>query len=327
MRLEPGMRVLVTGGCGFIGRAVVARLLSRGCQVNVLDNLLTGLFDHDLMDHPNATMFRGSVLDPTAVEAAANNADLVIHMASVVGQMLAHAAPHAAYRVAVMGTSHVLGHAKCPVVSFSSSAVYGIEARGPVSESLLGLAPLAQDYDGGRNGYATGKLEAEYLVDKWAAETGRPAMNIRPFNVVGPGQVGHYGMVLPRFIGAALHGEPIEVYGDGLQTRSFSDIDTFADVLLRLIELDTWPSVVNVGTPTATRIGDLATKVLHAVSPSRTIGIISRPFDEVFPGGGRDVQERTPDTTLLESLIGPVAWPSIDEIVKKTVRSMQYGGG
>jgi UDP-glucose 4-epimerase len=313
--LKPETRVLVTGGCGFIGTHLVFQLLVRGCKVTVLDDLSTGRVDLD--NARNGMMFRqGSVLVPSDVEDAADfRSDVIIHLASVVGQIPAKRNPRYSHRVSVEGLQNVLQRTSqsAPIVVLSSSAVYGTELRGPVREEQAYI-DRAFEYDGGEEGYAVGKLRAEELALQWNGY-GRPVLIVRPFNVVGPGQTGEYGMVLPRL----LAGDEMEVYGDGSQTRAFSHVEKFVEVLLELVQSEAWSHpnpVFNVGTTESTSIMRLA----EAINEGRVARpIVLVPYEQRFPGHA-DVPERTPDISKLESVIGPVSWPSLEEIVRDTIQ-------
>lgn len=303
--------VLVTGGCGFLGRHLVRALLARGDRVQVLDNLLTSRLDTELLKQ--VQYFLGSVTDPSAVRDATRGVDLIVHMASVVGKRLAHEQWELAYKTSAMGAHELLDSTDVPMLAFSSSAVYGVAGPSPSREDD-DVDPWT--YDHGRLGYACGKQAMEHcILEDW-----RPAACVRPFNVVGPGQVGDYGMVLPRFVDAALRGHPLVVYGDGEQTRSFSHVGTFTDVIVRMLDrLDDSYQIVNVGTPTATTINELARKVLAATGSTSRIEY--RPYADVFGAGALDVRHRVPDTTRLTDLLGPIAWPTIDDIIEEVVRS------
>ena len=312
-RKEP---ILVTGGCGFIGHHLVRVLAERGHTVRVLDDLSTGSLDR-LPDHPAVTFLEGSVLNADEVRKAADGIGLVFHLASVVGMLRATADPAFTYEVATEGTSTVLEETgDVPAVLFSSSAVYGLVRGEAVREEDSLPLEDALDYDGGKHGYACGKWSTEKIgLD--AAAQGRKVMILRPFNVVGHGQSGSYGMVLPRFLNQARAGEPLTVYDDGQQRRCFSEVGTFVETLLRLVHApESWQPrecVFNVGSAESTAIGDLARLVLAATGSSSPI--IQRPFSEVFPGK-QDVRDRIPNTDRVSKLIGTVDWPTMEEIVR-----------
>jgi UDP-glucose 4-epimerase len=307
-------KTLVTGGCGFIGSHIVARLVADGHRVSVLDDLSTGRYEN-LTRSPHVTFHLGSVLDPSAVERAALGADRIIHLASVVGVQLVSANQAAAYRVSAEGTSNVLAAGSQPVVVFSSSAVYpDVNGRAHYETDALSLdAALA--YDGGQPGYACGKLRLEEIA-KEESRKGRQVLIVRPFNVIGMGQVSAYGMVVPSFIANAQAGRPIRIYDDGEQTRTFGDVTTFVDCLFRLTEQDpAWlppDNIFNIGStePTSVKhLAELVRKWTGAQVPFQHV-----PYETVFPGRC-DVRSRVPDTSRVEALLGPITWPGVEEIV------------
>lgn len=313
--VKPPCAVLVTGGCGFIGRPLVAALVARGCRVRVLDDLSTGTPGTP----PGAELTVASVLDEDAVRSAARGVDLVVHLAGVVGMRLATRERELAHRVAVEGTRLLLRHTgDAPAVLFSSSAVYGLsDSATPMSERLPLERAVPLRYDGGSAGYATGKWELEQLGLLAARQ--RPVLVVRPFNVVGAGQVSRYGMVVPSFVQSALAGGTLTVHGDGRQTRCFSDVGEFVRLVVRLVETpQAWEAggtVVNVGTTSRTSVLKLAELVVRTAGRGN---IRFRPYEEAFPGR-TDVRHRVPDVSLLGELAGPARWPSIEEVVEATV--------
>lgn len=317
------LRILVTGGAGFIGAHLVRALLAAGHHVIVLDDFSTSS-RASLPEHPRLAVRRGSVLEPGDVAQAAERCDFVFHLAGVVGKRLVAENPERAYRVSVEGTRNVIaGTAPAPVVLFSSSAVYGLANSGMSREDDAVSEHGTLRYDNGEPSYATGKLHVEAL-GKDASAAGRHVAIVRPFNVVGPGQTGSYGMVIPRFVSSALAGAPLTVFGDGGQTRSFTHISTFVDCLFAVIaHPDAWKSpgnVVNVGVSRPTAIIELATLVLEETGSQSAIECI--PYDDVFPGE-EDVASRVPSTALLESMIGAMDWPSTRTIVRDVIASVR----
>lgn len=307
--------VCVTGGAGFIGTCLVSRLLEQGHRVAVIDDLSSGV----LPPAPRARLrfVRASVLDTSALSNAVRDATLVFHLAGTVGMRQVSRHLEHSYRVAVEGTRNLLACAPgIPSVLFSSSAVYGHIFQNPVHEGQAGTESLALEYDGGQRGYAAGKLQMEAL----GRGAGWPVLCVRPFNVVGPGQVSAWGMVVPTFADRALAGEPLPVFDDGLQTRSFSEVGTFVDTLLRVVSLaPAWQlkdHALNIGAPDETSIRDLAREVLQATASKSPV--LNVPYKQVFPGR-RDVRSRVPDVTRLQNLLGPVRWPSIAEVVRAVI--------
>lgn len=319
---SPSTQVLVTGGAGFIGSHLVHALADAGHQVTVLDDLSTGR-PESVENVPGVTLVRGNVLDAEAVSRAANGIGLVFHLAGVVGMRLAARQSAYAYDIGHEGTRLVLEHTDdVPAVLISSSAVYGL------SDSSMALAetrpidratPLR--YDGGTAGYATGKWELERLGVEAAQH--RPVLSVRPFNVVGPGQRGRYGMVLPTFLKQAAAGTALTVHGDGHQRRCFTDVDQFIDRLLRLASSATaWqaePAVFNIGSNRETAINELARLVLEVTGS--TAGSTHVPYTSVFPGR-TDVTGRIPSLAALETAVGVTEWLDIATLVRKTATSM-----
>jgi UDP-glucose 4-epimerase len=321
--LSAARRVLVTGGLGFIGSHLVNSLLARGLEANILDDLSTGTLAPSLCANPRVSVHVGSVLDVSAVERAASGCDFVFHLASVVGMQRVARTPEYTYEVAVGGTRNVL---QCspdvPRVMFSSSCVYGMTCALAREDAAIAWSE-ALAFDGDRRGYALGKLVAEGHA--LASATGRgPVLIVRPFNVVGSGQTGEHGMVLPRFVARALRDEPLTIYGDGTQRRSFTDIDAFLGALMRLCdEPRAWrppENVVNIGTQRSASVLEVANAVLRATRSRSKLTFV--PYASVFPGR-RDVLCRVPDLTRLDRLVGPTAFLDIDEIVERVVGHAQ----
>lgn len=314
-------KTLVTGGCGFIGSHIVARLVKNGGSVSVLDDLSTGRYEN-LPTSPLVTFHLGSVLDAAAIKRAAAGADRIIHLASVVGMRLASADAARAYHISAEGTARVLAATRNkPVVVFSSSAVYpNLHGRAHhETETLSTEAALA--YDGGQPGYACGKVHLEHLATE-ASRNGRQVLIIRPFNIIGSTQLSAYGMVVPRFVEDARAGRPLQVYDDGKQTRTFGDVDTFVNCLFRLMEqAHAWlppHNVFNIGSTEATSVRQLAELIRNATGSAVPLHYV--PYAAVFPGR-YDVRSRQPDTSRLEAMIGPVEWPSITDIVQQLCSS------
>ena len=312
--------VLVTGGCGFIGHHLVRRLLQQGNRVTVLDDLSTGRLEN-LPDHPNLNFVEGSVLDEETVLQAGREVQLVFHLASVVGMQRAYSQPELTYHTSVVGTDNVLkATGNSPVVLFSSSAVYGLVSQGQTQEAQTISEELPLAYDGGKRGYAAGKWQME-RIGQQAAKTGRPVMILRPCNAVGSRQSPAYGMVLPRFIERATAGNPLTIFDDGEQRRSFSCVDTFIDCTMQLIaKPQAWQppcNVINVGTNRPTSIWELAQIVLQETGSASPVEFI--PYEQIFPGK-QDARVRVPDTQRLESLLGAVEWPDVRTLVRSIVQ-------
>ncbi|MFN4113031.1 MAG: NAD-dependent epimerase/dehydratase family protein [Sphingomonadaceae bacterium] len=307
--------VLVTGGCGFLGSVLVSRLVKKHHNVTVLDDLSAG----DARNVPSdVKLLVGCATDRAAMREAVAGADIIFHLASVVGQLRVHQDPAWAIHVSEASTEIILEEAPgVPLILFSSSAVYGLETSGLCSESLDISQDTAVAYDGQMPGYAAGKWRAERIAQHAQRS---PVLTLRPFNAIGPGQLGSYGMVLPRFIDWVRKGEPLRIYGDGLQARCFSASWVMIDSILKLVDSwlagETEHSVFNVGSNVETTILELAEAVERICG-----GVTSRqfvPFDDVYPGK-LDVLRRVPCTKRLEEAVGRIDWPSVDEIVLQII--------
>lgn len=321
-----GSNVLVTGGAGFIGTWLVRALVERGAHVTVIDDQSTkSSVTSDPI--PNTHLIRESVLDLEALKRQNVDCDFVFHLAGVVGMRLAHSDAARAHRVSAEGTRNVLEiSGNVPVVFFSSSSVYGQgRASGEGEEATMSEdQPIEVEqiraYDSGPVGYANGKVELERLAHE-ASESGRKCLVVRPFNVIGPGQSGRYGMVLPRFIAAARTGTPLRIYDDGFQTRSFADVEHFVKHLLSLTSqpaaFSSGKNVFNLGNPESTTIVSLADAVRRATRSNSTLEYV--PYEVDFPGR-RDVRHRNPCIDRVESLIGKLEWSNIDEIIQTILR-------
>ena len=308
------MRYLVTGGAGFIGSHLVDRLRSRGHRVTVLDDLSTGRREN-LGRDPGVDLHVGGIEDQAAVARAIEGCDLVFHLAAAVGVRLVHDHPLRAIRSVVRGTEVVLEAAAergLPVLLTSSSEVYGASTRVPFREDddiLLGPTTRV------RGGYACAKALAEWTARAMAGELGLRACVVRLFNTVGPRQRGRYGMVLPRFCGQAARGEPLTVYGDGAQTRSFAHVADVVTAMLALIESPpAFGSVFNVGSDLEISILELAELVRHCAD-SRS-EVVCSPFDEVYPGGAVDIPRRVPDLGRLRAMTGFSPAISLEQTVR-----------
>jgi UDP-glucose 4-epimerase len=312
--MERGMmNVAVTGGCGFIGSHLVRRLLAKGCRVSVLDDFSTGN-PAALEAHPHLVVHRGCVTDAEAMGRALKGAERIFHFAAVVGQVNVCRVPGWTVRVSTESVRHInLLAPNSFLILASSSAVYGMTGEAVCREDAPVTREMVLDYDGGAEGYAYGKWQAERLATTRASGT---ALVVRPFNVIGPGQVGTYGMVVPRLVRSTLRGEPATIYGTGAQTRSFGDVHAFVDHLLALASA--WRAcsrphlVYNIGNTLETSIDQLADsigRVLGTTTPRRYI-----PYHRVYPGK-RDVLRRRPSLDRTESLLGPLAWPPLEATI------------
>jgi UDP-glucose 4-epimerase len=272
-------------------------------MVTVVDNLSTGRRQNLPHTHDRLRFMQADLADALHAFAASERFDEVYHLAAAVGVKLVIAQPIRSIETNVEQTSalmrFVAAHDRPPrTLIASSSEVYGKAAKNPFSEDddvLYGPTTV------GRWSYACSKAIDEYLALAYHAAHRVPAVVARFFNTVGPRQVGDYGMVLPRFVAAALKGEPLTVYGDGSASRCFCDVRDVVDVLPNLIQSErAHGRVFNVGSDRPITIRELADTVVRVLgSPSRIRCI---PYEEAFPAGFEDLRQRQPDLTRLRSV-------------------------
>jgi UDP-glucose 4-epimerase len=314
------MRVLITGGAGFVGSHLAEALLERGDEVFVLDNLSTGSIQNiaHLKDHPKFHYTIDSVTNEPLLAELIDRADVVAHLAAAVGVKLIVESPVHTIETNVHGTEVVLKHAnkkKKLVLIASTSEVYGKSANVPFSEDDdLVLGPSSKH----RWAYACSKLIDEFLALAYWKERKLPVIIVRLFNTVGPRQTGQYGMVIPNFVRQALAGQPITVFGDGTQSRSFTYV---GDVVRAMVALINEPRAVgqvfNIGNGREISIGDLAEKV-RALSGS-TSEIVRIPYEQAYEAGFEDMPRRVPDIAKVGALIGYKPTVELDEILTRVI--------
>jgi UDP-glucose 4-epimerase len=294
---------LVTGGAGFIGSHLIERLVARGDRVVVIDNLSTGRRSNlAVIDTQRLT-----VIESTCSEGIANldPADFaeIYHLAAAVGVRLVVEQPTSTIENNVLETSAILAFAargKTPILIASTSEVYGKSADVPFSEDADVVYGSPHQ---SRWAYACSKAIDEFLAVAHAREHDLPVVVARFFNIVGPRQVGTWGMVLPRFIERAVAGRPIEVYGDGRQTRCFCDVRDMVGVLPQLLaSQQAGATVVNVGSDESIEILGLAELVRDTLSS--TSPIVHVEYEEAFGEGFDDLRHRKPDLTRLRAATG-----------------------
>jgi UDP-glucose 4-epimerase len=321
------MRTLITGGAGFIGSHLAEALLAEGGEVVVLDDLSTGRIENlrAIQSHPRFTMTVGSVRDEGLVEKLVDSADVVYHLAAAVGVRLILEQPVATIETNIVGTEMVLraATARRPrVVIASTSEVYGKNDRVPLGEDddrVLG--PTTRS----RWSYACSKAIDEFLALAYHRERGIPVVIVRFFNTVGPRQTGRYGMVVPRFVRQALDGEPITVYGDGRQSRCFTDVEDAVRASTALAAHPGTPGeVFNVGSAHEVTIGELAERVRElAVSRSPIVFV---PYDQAYQPGFEDLRRRVPDIGKAERFVGYRPRVPLDETLRRVIDFFRQGG-
>ncbi len=314
------MKVLITGGCGFVGSHLAERLLADGHTVVALDDLSTGSVTNvaGFRDHARFRCVTDSVMNDAVVGPLIDEADIVFHLAAAVGVKLIVERPVHTIETNVHGTDIVLTHAvrtRTPVFIASTSEVYGKSAHVPFREDAdLVLGPTSKH----RWAYACSKLIDEFLALAYWKERALPVVIVRLFNTVGPRQTGQYGMVLPRFVRQALAGEPITVYGDGTQSRSFTYVGDVVDALVTLMDTPAAVGqVLNIGNPHEISIRALAERVRELAGSQSPI--VSIPYEEAYEAGFEDMPRRVPDIARINALIGFAPRVPLDEIIERVI--------
>jgi UDP-glucose 4-epimerase len=315
--------VLITGGCGFIGSHLAEILLGRGYHVTVIDDLSTGKLENveHLRSDPRFDPVIDTILNSPTLDHLASECDVIFHLAAAVGVELIIRDPVHVIETNILGTAAVLKAAAgslCPVLLASSSEIYGKSEETPFDEESDRLLGPTSRW---RWCYSTSKAVDEYLGLAYHRQHGLPVTVFRPFNTVGPRQTGHYGMVIPRFVEQALAGEPLTVYGDGNQTRTFCDVRDVVRALVGLMsEPRTAGGVFNIGSPNEIRILELARMVLRLVHGDKDDDRIRLvPYDEAYEAGFEDMRRRVPDLRRIHSAIGWAPRISLEDTLQDVI--------
>ena len=314
-------RALVTGGAGFIGSHLSERLLEDGWEVYALDDLSTGSMRNieHLMQRSEFHLVVDSVLKPAVVNELVNKCDVVYHLAAAVGVRLIVEQPVHTIVTNLEGTEVVLDHCSRfgkRVLVASTSEVYGDpRTEEPFREDDRRVyGPTTQK----RWLYADSKAMDEYLALAYHQERDLDCVIVRLFNTVGPRQSGQYGMVIPKFVQAALAGAPLEIHGDGTQTRTFCHVLDTVSALTGLVDERTADGqIYNVGSPSRISIRELAGLVLEETGSSSDLVVV--PYDQVYGLGIEDTLHRIPS---IEKVAGAIGWSprrSLDEILADVI--------
>jgi UDP-glucose 4-epimerase len=318
------MRVLITGGAGFIGSHLAERYLLDGHEVFILDNFSTGSQTNidSLPKNPKLHVIKNSVLDYDVSLELVGTCDVVFHLAAAVGVKYIIDNPLESLETNTRGTEVILqlcDKFKKKVLITSTSEVYGKNENVPLKEEydrVVGSTTIA------RWSYSCSKAFDEFLALAYHRTKGLPIVLVRLFNTVGPRQTGRYGMVIPRFVQAALDNEPILVHGDGQQTRAFGYVK---DVVRALVDLVENPAAIgeifNIGGQEEISMMQLAKRVKNLTASKSEIKTI--PYEEAYEKGFEDMRRRVPDCSKLEKTLGYRPNTSLDDILKKVISFYQ----
>jgi len=312
--------ILVTGGAGFIGSHLCEAFVRQGHSVVAVDDLSTGRIENlrDLQSAANFQFVRETILNEQVLDRLVSQASLIVHLAAVVGVKLIVENPVRTIKTNIMGTEAVLTTANrygCKVLLASTSEVYGKGVDVPFCEdddSLMG--PTSHS----RWSYAASKAIDEFLGLAYQRQFDLPVVVMRFFNTVGPRQVGHYGMVVPRFVRQALQGKPLEVFGDGQQSRCFGYVaDVVRAILLLAEEPDAVGQVFNVGSTEEVTIYELAKRVIALTGSSSEIKFI--PYDQAYAPGFEDMRRRVPSIEKIQRLTGYQPTYKLNQILENVI--------
>src|SRR5579862_9557786 len=321
------MRALITGGAGFIGSHLAERLLARGDEVMVMDNLSTGSIENirHLKRYARMTYFLEPIENRHLLAELVDEADVIFHLAAAVGVRLIVESPVRTIETNVNGTQLVLETAckkRKLVFAASTSEVYGKNTNVPFCEDAdLVLGPTSK----GRWSYAASKALDEFLALSYWKEKRLPVVIARLFNTVGPRQTGRYGMVVPNLVGQALEGAPLTIFGTGKQSRCFCDVRDSVEAILRLVATDkAVGEVVNIGGDYEVSIEGLAELIKERARSSSSLSYI--PYDQAYEPGFEDMQRRVPCLDKLERLINFRPKTVLTEIIDRVVEYEQTRG-
>jgi UDP-glucose 4-epimerase len=314
------MKILITGGAGFIGSHLAESLLEKGDEVYVIDNFSTGKLENirHLFSESKFRLTVGTILDEKTLEPLVEACEQVYHLAAAVGVRLIIEKPVETIETNILGTEIVLKLAniyKRKVLITSTSEVYGKGNHVPFTEEddrTYGSTSKS------RWSYASSKAVDEFLAKAYFHEKKLPVLIARLFNTIGPRQTGSYGMVVPSFVQQALLGHPITVFGNGEQTRSFTYVDDVVSALLELMEHPrALGEVFNVGSTEEISINDLASLVKKLTESQSQI--VHIPYEQAFEKGFEDMQRRVPDITKINKLIGFKPTISLEEGIRRII--------
>ena len=315
------MNALITGGAGFIGSHLSEALLRKGDSVTVVDDLSTGQKENisHIESDNNFSFVEGNILDEKLMEKLIKNCDVIYHLAAAVGVKFIIDNPIRSIETNVNGTETVVRAAsrnRKQVFLASTSEVYGKTENGLFEEDsdrVVGATTI------GRWSYSCSKALDEFLCLAYHREKGLPVIIGRLFNTCGPRQTGKYGMVVPRFVKQALSNQPVTVYGDGKQTRSFCYVGDAVRAIIGLVEEPkATGEIFNIGSEETTTIENLAKKVVKLTGSKSEI--VHVPYEKAYERGFEDMRHRVPDTSRIRNLIAYKPRYNLDMILKEVIK-------
>ncbi|HMT07654.1 MAG TPA: GDP-mannose 4,6-dehydratase [Pyrinomonadaceae bacterium] len=318
------MKILITGGAGFIGSHLADSLLAEGHDVTVIDDLSTGRYANisHLEGNPNFRLIIDTVLNAGLMERLIRDTDRVYHMASAVGVRLIMEQPVKTIETIFHGTDVILkfcSRYRKRVLIPSTSEVYGKGVSVPFTEEDDLLTGATDKH---RWAYACAKTLDEFLALAHWKETQLPVVVVRLFNTVGPRQTGQYGMVVPRFVHAAMKNETIEVHGDGTQSRCFGHVADVVGALTKLLETpECFGQVINLGNSEEVSILELANRAIAYSNSTSEIKYV--PYDQVYGDGFEDMARRVPNLEKAKRLVGYQPTRTLDDIIKDVAAEFQ----
>jgi len=314
------VKILITGGAGFIGSHLAEKLLETGNSIFIIDNLSTGRFSNirHLVKNPNFSYTIDSILNHNVLKELIKNCDQIYHLAAAVGVKYIIDNPLLSLRTNTVGTENVLEYAneyKKKVMVASTSEIYGKSDKVPFKEEddrLLGSTHIS------RWSYSTAKAIDEFLALAYYREKKLPVVIARCFNTVGPRQTGQYGMVIPKFVKSALLNHPITIFGDGKQSRCFADVTDIVNGFIKLMnEPKAEGEIFNIGNDKEITIEELAHKIKKMTKSRSKIEYIK--YEDAYEEGFEDMRRRIPDLSKINKLIGYKPKYSLDKILVRII--------
>ena len=309
------MRVLITGGAGFIGSHLADHYVAKGDQVTILDNFSTGSKENIAHLAGKTTTQDGDIRNVDLVEKLTQEADLVLHMAAALGVNTILESPLESMSTNITGSEVVLNAAakfNKRIIIASTSEIYGKNPKQPLSEGDDRVVGAPQKI---RWTYSDAKAIEEAMATALHTQSKLPVTTVRLFNTVGPRQTGRYGMVVPRFVQAALKNEALTIYGDGTQSRVFCHVDDAVHAVATIAATDTTiGEVFNVGGSGEITIKTLAEKVISTTKSQSVITYTA--YSDAYPAGFEDIKRRVPDITKIKQAIGWAPTKDLEAIIK-----------